>query len=258
MGRLFGPSVGLGLLLSSSLVLAAPAKNACAQSPSPIPPGEAAAGFLEVQSQHAPVAPIVVPYFIGLTRDKAQALANGASLTARFIGSPEAGARVVTQSLTANRRVTPHAVVQLRMAMVNSTVVPALIGLDRDAALAKAEGSALDPSFYGPASPDALVASQSLPSGQTVARGSSIGLQMEASKLLTVPDFTGRTKSQAEALAASSHLTPNFIGPVDAAARVVDQSPAAGSQVHAGAVEQLKLATLLTPGSEAVRPPDIR
>jgi beta-lactam-binding protein with PASTA domain len=185
---------------------------------------------------------VVVPYFFGLARDRAQAAANDACVTVRFVGPSTSSAKVVVQSVPAGRSVRVRSMVVLRLAMVDSATVPSLIGLSQEAATAKATASGLKPLFYGPSIYHGAVASQSRPAGQTVARGSFIQLQMGASRALTVPDFVGRTRSQAAALAAANHLDAAFSGADDDNAHVVSQSPSPGAQVPAGTTEQLQLA----------------
>lgn len=50
-----------------------------------------------------------------------------------------------------------------------------------------------------------------------------------ASRMATVPDFMGRTRSDASALAQSYHLVPEFVGAADNGATVTDQAPSAGA-----------------------------
>jgi beta-lactam-binding protein with PASTA domain len=206
------------------------------------PAWAAGAGCAQISAQRDDDASVAVPYLFGLTRDRAQALANDACLTARFSGPNSSDAKVVDQSVPAAKRVRPYTVILLRMAIVNSAVVPSLIGLSRDAATAKAEASGLKPLFYGTPGPHAAVLSQSRPSEQTVAWGSFIELQMVAPKTIAVPDFVGKTRSQAEASAAAAHFAIAFTGPDDASARVVGQSPEPGALVPPGTAVQLQVA----------------
>lgn len=185
-----------------------------------------------------------VPYLFGRTRVDAEKLTDAAGFTTRFVGPGGPDATVIAQSIEAGQ-LRPHGTqIVLRMGLVEGggTTAPRLLGLNRDAASSRAVASGLKPLFYGPNEAGLLVASQSVPPGQQVARGTYIQLQMRASTVIVrMPSFSGLTMDEARALAAANHLRPTFSGDEGQGSRVVSQTPDPGSETSSGADVELRL-----------------
>lgn len=185
-----------------------------------------------------------MPYVFGRHRDAAASQLQAAGFTPRFVGATGPDATVIAQSIDAGQARPRGAVVVLRMGMVEGggTTAPRLLGLNRDAASGRAEASGLKPLFYGPNEPGVLVASQSVPAGQQVARGTYIQLQMRApTTILRMPNFSGLAMEEARALASANRLRATFSGDDGQGARIVSQTPTPGSETSAGADVELRL-----------------
>ncbi|HWU04137.1 MAG TPA: PASTA domain-containing protein [Novosphingobium sp.] len=157
------PFAAIGAL-SAALLLASPAHASC---------GNAEQGLN---------AATIIPYFHGLTFDRARAVANEACLRLLANGANTNGETVVAQSLPAGSRVRPRTTISLLFAAAPAPTVPQLIGLSHDAAEQQAQASGFKTLFYGNSGPGQVVVSQSRPAGQVLARGSYLQLQMAAAK----------------------------------------------------------------------------
>ena len=187
---------------------------------------------------------VPVPYLFGRTRGDAEKLSDAAGFTTRFVGPGGPDATVIAQSVEAGQSRPRGSQINLRMGLVGggSITAPRLLGLNRGAASGRAEASGLKPLFYGPNEPGVLVASQSVPAGQQVARGTYIQLQMRAPVAsLRTPNFSGLSIEAARALAASSRLRPIFSGDEGQGSHVVSQAPGPGSETSSGAEVALRL-----------------
>jgi hypothetical protein len=122
-------------------------------------------------------------------------------------------------------------------------LVPNFIGLTREEASTLGEKSHLRTTFAGPSSEDARVKSQSRNPGTAISDdGLQILLQMAvppAAIQVQVPNFEGKKRNEATAMAIAYGLSPVFSGAADG--RISSQSPAAGTRTERGAQVELEL-----------------
>jgi PASTA domain len=127
--------------------------------------------------------------------------------------------------------------------MAKRPLVPNFIGLTREEASTLAEQSHLRTTFAGPSSVDARVKSQSRNSGTPISDdGLQILLQMAvppSAIQVQVPNFEGKKRNEANAMAIAYGLTPVFSGAADG--RISYQSPAPGTRTERGAQIELEL-----------------
>jgi beta-lactam-binding protein with PASTA domain len=174
-----------------------------------------------------------VPNFVGRTRSEASALAPQYNLTPFFDGPTDDNARVTGQSPAAGTPI-PRDGGRVRL-QVEAPLqrMPDFVGRTRGDASSLAQQYGLEPAFEGATGSDAHVRSQSPGAGTLFHAGASVQLRMEAPPppLQRVPNFVGRIRSEASALAPQYNLTPFFDGPTDDNARVTGQSPAADTPI---------------------------
>ena len=195
-----------------------------------------------------------IPSFIGRTRSDASALARRYGVEPAFAGATSDDAHVTDQSPGAGTPIT-RATSRVRLQMEAQAPpvqhgpdisdffrpffpppaqMPDFVGRTRGEASALAQQYNLTPAFDRSTGDDAHVTGQSPAAGTPVSRAAGrVRLQMEASQppLQRVPDFIGRTRSDASALAQQYNLTPAFDGPTGDDAHVTDQSPAVDTPI---------------------------
>jgi beta-lactam-binding protein with PASTA domain len=196
-----------------------------------------------------------MPYLFGRSRVDADTQVRAAGLRPRFTGSAAPGATVVTQSVEAGRQLPAGTVVSLRMDIVQGGYVtaPPLLGLNHDAAATRAEAAGLKPIFYGPNGYGVVVASQSVPPNEQVARGTYVQLQMRAVGVVAmvhVPRFIDLSVEAARVLAQTNRLRPVFSGDESPGAKVIAQTPPGGAEAEPNADVQLSL------GAPQIRAPN--
>jgi beta-lactam-binding protein with PASTA domain len=201
-----------------------------------------------------------MPNFVGLVRSEALAQAQKYHLVPAFEGATGDDAKVTDQSPTAGAPLSQaDGRVRLQMKaqkaspwlsdilnhILNGAVMPDFVGRTRSEAIALAQEKSIKWTFYGATSEDAKVAGQDPRAGTPInAAAASVRLQMaaQAPPVPQVPDFVGRTRSEASALAPQYGLVPAFDGPPSDDAVVTSQSLAAGTPIfHVGTHVQLRI-----------------
>ena len=203
--------------------------------------------------------PPQMPDFVGRSRRDASVLAQSYHLEPAFEGPTSDDAHVTAQFPPAQTPVSrANGRVRLQMEAPQPPLqrVPNFIGRTRSEASALAPQYNLTPFFDGPTDDNARVTGQSPAADTPIPRdGGNVRLQVEA-PLQRMPDFVGRTRSDASALAQQYGLEPVFGGATGSDAHVGSQIPGSGTLFRAGAPIQLRMeAPPPPPPAPVVAPP---
>ena len=192
---------------------------------------------------------IQVPALVGQTAIEAQASVQrlGLSLAPvpqqREVDDPGQVGRVLAQDPPAGQFLAPGTPVLLTIGRQRETLrVPDVVGQDQQTAETTLEGVGLRVTVTqvdGGGQPGTVV-DTSPAAGSTVARNSSVTLEVSRGNQLTVPSVVGKTPSEA----ASTLSGAGFTGSVSQTSqqtndptkfgKILSQSPSAGSQADAG------------------------
>ena len=189
-------------------------------------------------------APTMVPDVVGKTSSQAETAIKAAGLVSekksKSSGSVAKGS-VISQSPSAGGKVDTGSKVTITVSKGPEFVtVPDLVGLTQRQAVGKADALDLSTkisSAYSSSVPTGVVSAQSPEAGQSIPKGSTIGLTVSLghapSAAVDVPDVLGQTKSAATATLKNAGFTASSVtwnGTGKPAEQVVDQAPKVGDK----------------------------
>jgi PASTA domain len=210
----------------------------------PLPGTEVAVGSsIDITIGVIPPTLVVVPHVIGLTRTAAQDAIAGAGLLVGVVSG--SGELVGAQSLVAGARVPPGTSVDLALQVVapEMVVVPDLIGMSVQNALAELGRLGLQPVLSGASEGDTIEAQDPVPgtlvtpgSGVMVlasARPSVVGVVLGAGVLVLVllvlvaagTTLLRRRRRIAERAWAAKHVRAGLVSPVASASTIAEAPP---------------------------------
>ncbi len=220
-----------------------PAKWWAAQKPVPTQP-------IAPKANPPADALVDVPLFNGATLDMAKQMAEIAHLRLQFVGPMDDAARVVDQDLQPGQQVGKGRIVILSTSDTTPPpppeMIPAFHGLTVSDAVQKAQGTHITLQFSGPTDVDAHVDTQNPPPDSPVPEVGGVTLYMTdpPKPPVAAPSLRGLNAGAAEVAASNAGLRVRFVGPTDAAAKVVDQDPPPETPMLANS---LVVATLADP-----------
>ena len=189
---------------------------------------------------------VSVPDVTGKSKDDAKKALTDAGLGFDFTTAyndkvPEG--QVISQSVAAGKKVnagtTVSVVVSLGPKPVDNVKVPNVIGYSWSDAEKALKSAGLDARYTG--EPSGLVTAQDVAAGTMVAPGTVVTVTLAAPvQMVTVPDLTKMTVTEAEAVVTSIGLSLDFEGD-DNGGFIIDQSPAAGIDVEIGTTVNVTL-----------------
>ena len=232
--------------------------------------------YVQLQMRAPAIAALRVPSLIGLTAERARALASSKGLRIAVGGANSPGARVVSQTPGAGAQTVAGELIQLRL-QASEDRVPNFVGRSRRAAQRLASAAGLVLTVSGGQGETGLVSSQGTKPGSSVEPGSRVAVTMSqptaqpatnqpavttppasapaaSTPALVVPSVAGLTRDEAVSTLTAQKLQPEIVGGDQAAAVVTDQSPAAGSDAKPGDVVRLMMTAKAAPVVAAVVP----
>ena len=223
----------LGLALVCALGSAGWAANAQTFNPAKLAAQKPAMFQPFAPKADPPPDPLVdVPLFRGATLGMAKQMAETAHLGLKLEGPTDDAARVVDQDLQPGQHVGKGRIVTLSTSDATppppTDTIPAFHGLTVSEAAQKAQDTHFTLQFSGPTDPDARVDTQAPDAGSPAPNTTIVTLyMMDPPPPVTAPSLRGLNAGAAEVAASNAGLRVRFVGPTDAAAKVVDQDPPA-------------------------------
>ena len=203
---------------------------------------------------------VTVPDCRGLSRERAEALINGANLkvgdvTEEFSASIPQG-KVSSQSPEPGAKESVGATVDLAISKgPESVVVPNVVGMTKDAATKKLEetGFKVEPQDVSSTQPEGNVTEQNPAAGQKAAKGSKVVISVsKKSELVTVPTVIGASQNTAETTLTNAGLVASVVQKQTAdpaeVGFVLDQDPSAGTTAQKGSTVTIYVGAAAPPG----------
>jgi beta-lactam-binding protein with PASTA domain len=201
-----------------------------------VPPGTAVTVTLALTQMS------IVPSLLGRNLNDANAALNAAALRLGAVTGDNTGASVVSaQDPVSGASVPPGTAVTITLAIPQRSIVPSLVGKNRDDANAALIAASLRlGAVTGDAADASVVSSQNPPAGTAVDPGTSVDVAFAAARQVVVPDLTQLTSQQAAGRLADFGLRiGRMSGPPGG--HVGSQQPLAQSRVSPGTVVDIVL-----------------